>query len=99
MTNIAKIRLLINDPAGTSQHFTDAEIQAFIDMAGSVKLASALALEAWAASLTESIDSEKIADYSYSKKSASNKLTLALRYREDEASEPASGWAELDFSE
>ena len=31
---IEKVRLLISDPAGASQHFSDAEIQAFLDLAG-----------------------------------------------------------------
>ena len=98
MTEIAKVRLLIGDPAGLTQHFTDAEIQAFLDMADdSVMLAAAIALEAWAATETGSAQSERIGDYSYSKKTADNKLALAARYRDNETTTPLMDYAEMDL--
>jgi len=101
-TNIGKVRLLISDtdvtPA-TDAHFTDEEITAFLTMASrSIYLAAAFALEAWAASLTESAESEKIGDYAYTKKQAANKLALAKRYRETEAETPALTWAEMNLT-
>lgn len=97
MTDIQKVRLLIADTL--SVQFTDAQIQAFLDMAsGSLLLAASYALEAWAATLTDSYTSEKIGDYSYAKKGAENKITLAKKYREEDASTPYLTWAEMDLS-
>ena len=101
-TNVGKVRLMISDtdvtPA-TDAHFTDAEIEAFLTMASdSLLLASSYALEAWAASLTGSLNSEKIGDYAYSKKEAENKMALAKKYREEDASTPYLTWAEMDLS-
>ncbi len=99
MSDIAKVRLLINDKS-EPYHFSDEEIQFFLDTAGnSVYLAAAMALEAWSASLSESIDSEKIGDYSYSKKSVDNKLKLAERYRQQDAEAPAMDWTSFNFTE
>ena len=96
---IEKVRLLISDPAGVSQHFSDADIQAFLDMAGdSVFLAAAYALKAWASSLSELVDSERIGDYSYSKKQVDNKLKLAENYEKQEASTPALAIASFNFT-
>ena len=101
-TEIGKSRLLISDndiiPV-TDAHFTDEEIQIFLDLEGSVNLAAAAALESWAAYLSDSADSEKIGDYSYSKKSVSNKLALAARLRENDANAPALTWAEMNFTD
>lgn len=101
-TNIGKVRLKIADtdvmPASDA-HFTDEEIQVFLDEADDdILIASALALEAWAASLTDSALSEKIGDYSYSKKQADNKLALAQRYRDSAGAGPAITWAEMDLA-
>ena len=63
-----------------------------------VLLASALALEAWAATLSETAMSEKIGDYSYSKKQADNKLALAQRYRDASGSGPVTTWGEMDLA-
>ncbi len=98
-TNIGKVRLLIHDTDITSAHFTDEEIQVFLDLGGTVYLAAALALESWAGSLSESVDSEKIGDYSYSKKSAEKKLKLATQYRSVDADAPSIGWAELNITD
>ena len=97
MTDIQKVQLLIGDVAGAQ--FTVAQIQAFLDMAGgSVNIAAALALEAWAATLTDNAVSEKIGDYAYSKKAADNKLALAERYRKAEAETPVLTWAEMNLT-
>ena len=98
MTDIEKVRLLIGDTG--SVQYTDAQIQAFLDMANdSIFIAAALALEAWAATVTGDASSEKIGDYAYTKKSTDNKLKLAATYRENAAKTPAMTWAEFDFSD
>lgn len=98
-TNIGKVRMLISDTDITAAHFTDEEITAFLTMASnSVKLAAAYALEAWAASLTGDMESEKIGDYAYTKKQVTGKLTLAERYRKAEAEAPSFTWAEMDLT-
>lgn len=96
MTAAEKVRLLIADTSAP-YHYTDDQIDAFLDMADDdIYIAAALALEAWAASLSEDAESEKIGDYSYSKKAANNKLALAARYR-NQSDGPAMDWAELNF--
>ena len=100
-TDIGKIRLMIGDTdvtPSTDAHFTDEELQAFLTLTGSINLAAAMALEAWAATLTSNAESERIGDYSYSKKEASNKLELAKRYRETEATVPAMDIASMDLT-
>jgi len=97
MTDINKVRLLIADTG--SLQYTDAQIQAFLDMAGgSVFFAAALALEAWAATVTGSASSERIGDYSYTKKDADNKLALAQRYRDNENNGIAFGIASMNLT-
>jgi hypothetical protein len=96
-TDIGKIRLIIQDTAGAK--FSDEELQIFLDLEGSVNLASAAALESWAAYLSEYADSEHIGDYSYSKKLVSNKLDLATRLRENDANAPSLDWAEMNFTD
>lgn len=99
-TSIGKVRLKIADTVIASAHFTDEEIQVFLDEADdSDYLAAALALESWAGALSDSAQSEKIGDYSYSKKSADNKLALAERYRQMDSEKPAMGWAEMNFTD
>jgi hypothetical protein len=98
-TNIGKVRLKIADTDGTSFHFTDEEIQVFLDEASDdILLAAALALEAWAASLSESSTSEKIGDYAYTKKQTDNMLALAQRYRDASGSGPVVDYAEMDLA-
>lgn len=103
MTDIELVRLLIGDVTPVLPalpYYTDIQIQAFLTLAGdAVYLAAALALEAWAATLTDNVDSESIGDYSYSKKSASNKLELAKRYREDESATPVLDWAGFNLTD
>ena len=96
---IEKVRLLISDPAGASQHFSDADIQAFLDLAGnSIFLAAAYALKAWASALSELMDSERIGDYSYTKKQVDNKLKLAENYEKQAASMPAMAIAGFNWT-
>ncbi len=100
-TDIGKVRLNINDKVNTSDevaYFTDEELQVFLDAGGSVNIASALALEAWAAGLTGEMDAEKIGDYSYSKKAVANKLTLADRYRNADAETPVLEYGSMDLT-
>ena len=97
MTDIDKVRLLIGDTG--SVQFTDAQIQAFLDMAsGSVLIAAGFALEAWAASVTGGLTSEKIGDYAYSKKDAEQKLALAKEYKAEDARKPYMTWSEMDLT-
>ena len=99
-TDRGKVRLLINDTASpVGCNFPDDEIDAFLAMAGdSILTAAAFALEAWAASLLGDYTSEKIGDYSYSKKEAAGKTALALEYKRQEAESPYFTWAEPDLT-
>ncbi|MCJ7828164.1 MAG: hypothetical protein MUP81_00290 [Dehalococcoidia bacterium] len=100
-TDIGKVRLKIADTdivPVTDAHFTDEELQVFLDEADDdILITSALALEAWAASLSESSTSEKIGDYAYTKKQTDNMLVLAQRYRDASGSGPVVDWAEMDL--
>lgn len=95
MTDIAKVRLKIG--AVISATFTDDEIQAFLDMEGSVNLAAAAAIESWAAAAISYMESEHIGDYSYSRRSINNALALAERLRTNESTIPVIEWAEPDL--
>ncbi len=99
-TAIGQVRLYIGDrdiTPTTDAQFSDEELQVFLNQASqSVLLASAFALEAWAAVLVSSVMSERIGDYAYTKKEADNKLALAARYRAEVSALPASDWASLD---
>lgn len=97
MTNIQKVRLKIG--AVISATFTDDQIQTFLDMEGSVNLAAAAAIESWAAAAITGTESEKIGDYSYSKKSIDNALALAQRLRQTEEEAPAMSWASMNFTD
>jgi hypothetical protein len=96
--NIGKTRLTINDKDTLNPVFTDEEIQSFLDDNGdNVNLASACALESWAASYAANADSEKIGDYSYSQSITKKMLDLAATLREKENNTPSLSWAEPDF--
>jgi hypothetical protein len=96
-TAIEKVRLLIGDTG--SVQFIDDQILIFLDMASnSILLAASYALEAWAASLTDSLTSERIGDYAYTKKSVDDKMALAKKYREEDASSPYLTWAEMNLT-
>jgi len=96
MTDIAKVRLLINDRT-TPYNFSDEEIQAFLDMDSDIYLAAALALEAWAAEYTLVENSEKLGDYSYTKKQVENMLALAKQYRSGSGSSSVIDYAGMDL--
>ena len=98
-TDRGKVRLLISDTNAADYQFEDTEIDAFLTMASSsLLLAASYALESWAASLTDGLASEKIGDYAYTKKSVENKMALAKKYREEDATNPYMTWAEWDLS-
>lgn len=96
-TDIGKIRLIISDKDELDYHFEDAELQSFLDSEGSVNLASAAALESWAAAYALNADSEHIGDYSYAQSITKKMLDLANRLRATDASVPAITWAEPDL--
>ncbi len=92
MTEIEQVRLLIG--ATISDTFTDAQIQGFLDIEGSVKVAAAAAIEAYVATLEMS--SETIGDYMYKR---ANLLALAKGLRESATTDPASAVAAFDWTE
>lgn len=96
MTDIEKIRLKIGDKSAPYV-FTDEELTEFYTAAGSINLASADALEAWASTYGANADSERIGDYNYSQRIIDNMLKLAERLRKTEAETPAIDWASLDL--
>jgi len=96
-TNIGKIRLNISDKDGLDYHFEDAELQAFLSAEESVNLASAAALESWAAAYALNANTERIGDYSYAQSIMKNMLELAAKLRKDNATRPAMDWAEPDL--
>ena len=96
MTDLEKIRLKIGDKT-VPYHFSDVELQSFLDDEGSVILAAAAALEAWVTEYGLNADSEHIGDYSYSQKIVDNMLKLAARVRDTDAAEPSITWAEPDL--
>jgi len=96
MTDIEKIRLKIGDRT-VPYVFSNAELQSFLTDEGSVNLAAAAALEAWAAQYAANADSERIGDYSYTQSIIDKMLKLATSLREGEAAVPAITWAEPDL--
>ena len=89
---IEQVRLKIG--AVISATFSDAQIQLFLDMEGTVGMAAAAAIESWAAGAIGLMDSEHIGDYSYSRKAIDNALALAQRLRD---ASPEITWAEPDL--
>lgn len=99
MTDIEKVRLLTGDKLPATLVFTDAEIQEFINLnGGSVNLAAAALLEAWAAMYAMNPDSEHIGDYSYTQSVVDRMLALAQKLKDKESNTPIMDWAELDFT-
>jgi len=100
--NISKVRLLIGDTdivPTTDAQFSDEEIGVFLTMASnSLLIAAGYALEAWASAISDSLLSEKIGDYAYTKKDADTKLKLAAEYKKQDAENPYLTWAEMDLS-
>ncbi len=99
-TEIGQVRRLINDtviaPTSAAQ-FNDEEIQFFLTLGGSVLGGAAKALEAWAGSVTTSLASETIGEYSYKNTSGKNMLDLAARYVKQDRETPYMTWAEMDL--
>lgn len=96
MTDIEKIRLKIGDLT-VPYVFTDAQLQYFLTDEGTIELAAAAALEAWAAKYMANADSEKIGDYSYNQTIVDKMLKLAALLRAGDAAIPAVTWAEPDL--
>lgn len=97
--DIGKVRLIAGDNDITNPIFTDEEIQIFLNIGGSVNLASAMLLEAWASKYGANIDSESIGDYSYTQKIIGNMLSLAQRLRENESTEPVIDWGSFNLTD
>ena len=98
MADTELVRLLISDNV-LPYHFTDVQIQAFLTMAGgAVYLAAALALKSWAASLTSTMNSERIGDYAYSNNAGAKKVELADEYIKLNASIPVMDIASFDLT-
>ena len=95
MTDIEYVRLLLGTVIEAT--FTDAQIQGFLDLGGSVFMAAALALKSWAATGIEAMKSETIGDYSYTKGAVDNALKLAANYETRDSSTPAFAYAEMDL--
>lgn len=101
-TTVGQIRLIIGDTdidPTSDAVFTDEELAYFYTTAGSVNLAAAMALKAWAVKYTASPDSEKIGDYAYTQKTVDKMLKMATKLIDDEASTPYLTWAEMDLTE
>ena len=100
-TDIGKVRLLIGDTditPTTDAQFNDEEIQVFLDIGASVLMGAAKALEAWAGAISGDLTSEKIGDYSYTKKTVADKLALADKYAKQDAETPYLTWSEMDLT-
>lgn len=93
MTDLEIIRLIIQDKT-LPTFFSDVELQYFLTAEGSVNLASAAALESWAAAYAMNADNEHIGDYSYSQSISKKMLDLASKLRANDADEPSITWAE-----
>ena len=100
-TDIGKVRLLIGDTditPTTDAQFSDEELQVFLDLGGSVFMGAAKALEAWAGSLSGDLLSEKIGDYSYTKKTVADKLALAAQYKKQDSEIPVFEISSMDLT-
>ena len=95
-TTVGKVRIAIGDTVLADAQFTNEEINHFLsENSSNINMASAAALEAWAASYGQNAASEKLGDYSYTQKIIENMLKMAKRYREYETSIPAGAAAEV----
>jgi len=99
-TDRGKVRLIINDTASPiGCIFSDLEIDTFLSMhSGSINLAAAEALGAWAAKYALLPDSEHIGDYAYTQKTIANMNKLKNELEEKDVSSPYLTWAEMDLS-
>ena len=92
MTDIELVKLLIGSVA--TALFSDAEIQAFLTLGGSVYVAAALALKGAVGDLASGLKSEKIGDYSYTQDTTANWLAMAANYEKMAVTRPAFNYAE-----
>jgi len=97
-TAVGQIRLKIGDTTLTDPIFTDEELTYFYTVEGDVNLASAVALEAWAAKYGANADSEGIGDYRYSQNIVTKLLALAAQLRATAAGIPAMDIASMDLT-
>lgn len=98
-TNVGKVRLTISDTDTSTAVFTDEELGYFLTyQSDNILLASAQALEAWAAKYGASPSNEKIGDYSYQQKVVANMLTLAKRLKDKVNEAPYMTWAEMNLT-
>ena len=102
-TLIGQLRLMIGDTdivPTTDAKFTDEELQYFLTLnSNNLNLAAADALEAWMGALTRELASEKIGDYSYTRKTIENMNKLRNEFREKDESTPVQEWSEWDLTE
>lgn len=100
---IARLRLMIGDTdivPTTDAQFTDEELQEFLTQnGGNLNLAAAAALGAWIGALTRELASEKIGDYSYTRKTIDNMNKLKEEYEKKDETTPVLEWAEMDLTE
>lgn len=81
-TNVGKVRRNIGDTDVDSAHFTDEELQSFLDEVGNdVNLASARALRAWAAALARDDELTEVGSWRGDRRNVVKKmLDLAAEY-------------------
>lgn len=99
-TDIGKVRLLIGDTditPTTDAQFSDEEIQAFLDLGGSILMAASKALEAWVGALKATPNAETIGDYSYKNTSSKDMMELADKYARQDSEIPVFDWASMDL--
>ena len=98
-TNVGKVRLNIGDTTIADAVFTDEELGVFLTAQSSnINMASADALDAWAAKYATNATSENITNYAYTQKSVENLTKLATKYRTIEATTPVLDYAEMDLT-
>jgi len=100
--NIGKLRLMIGDTdivPTTDAQFNDEELTYFLTSNGNnLNLAAAAALEAWIGKLTRELSSEKIGDYSYTRKTIENMNKLRNEYKEKDETTPVQEISKWDLS-
>ena len=97
--DVGKVRLVIGDNIVTSYHFQDEELTYFLTEAGnSINLASAAALESWAASYATNADNERIGDYSYTQSIVDKMLALAAKLKAGVFNSPAMDIASMNLT-
>ena len=102
-TSVGKVRLTIGDTdvsPSTDAVFTDEELTYFLSLySDDVYMASADALEAWAAKYATNADSEHIGNYAYTQKVVDKITALAKQLREKAVSIPYGAAAEIAYTD